>query len=138
MSFGFGGKLVTCFHGASNVGVGFDVALSSRQSTDVHIRTLHKLIPQSALDNSSASYPGPLFSDPGTPTASLVRTGAAAQAKTKKARVVKYLEERAEEISRGLGYLHLDSLDGKRASARHMLLLLLKVMVENDGKLSGT
>ncbi|TCD71886.1 hypothetical protein EIP91_000018 [Steccherinum ochraceum] len=139
VSFGFGGKLATCFHGASsNIGVGFDVALSSRQSTDVHVRTIQNIIPQSALDNSSVAYPGPLFSDPGSPTASLVRTGAAARTGTKKAKVIKYLEERAEEIARGLGYMHLDSLEGRRAEARHTLLLVLKVMVENDGKLSGS
>ncbi|KAH8106975.1 Sec23-binding domain of Sec16-domain-containing protein [Cristinia sonorae] len=135
VSFGFGGKLVTCFHGASNIGVGFDVAINSR---DVHIRTLHKIIPQSALDNSSASYPGPLFLDPGTPVTSLVRTATTTQAKTKKTRVVKYLDERAEEISQGLGYLHRESLEGRRAEATLTLLLLLKVMVENDGKLSGS
>ncbi|THH33921.1 hypothetical protein EUX98_g247 [Antrodiella citrinella] len=138
VSFGFGGKLVTCFHGASNITAGFDVAMSSRQSTDIHIHTIHKLVPQSALDESSASYPGPLFSDPGSPTASLVRTATAAHTKTKKARVIKYLDDRAEELSRGLGYLHRDSMEGKRAEAKHTLLLLLKVMIENDGKVSGS
>ncbi|KAJ3551916.1 hypothetical protein NM688_g4435 [Phlebia brevispora] len=138
VSFGFGGKLVTCFHGSSVLNTGFDVAMSSRASTDIHIRPLHKVIPQSALDTSAASYPGPLFSDPGTPTTTLVRTGAAAQTKTKKTRVIKYLEERVEEISRGLGYLHQGSMEGYHAEAKRVLINLLKVMVENDGKLSGS
>ncbi|KZT09428.1 uncharacterized protein LAESUDRAFT_735142 [Laetiporus sulphureus 93-53] len=137
VSFGFGGKLVTCFHGMSS-DVGFDVALSSRQSTDIKINKLHKVIPESALDTSAASYPGPLFSDPGTPTTSLVRAGAATQAKTKKARVIKYLEERSEEIGRSLGYFHQGSLEARRAEAKHILVKLLKVMVENDGHLSGS
>ncbi|KAI0950569.1 hypothetical protein AcV7_008992 [Taiwanofungus camphoratus] len=138
VSFGFGGKLVVCFHGTSTLNTGFDVALSSRQSTDIKIYVLHSIIPDSALDTSTAFYPGPLFSDPGTPSTSLVRTGAAAQTKTKKVRVKKYLEERAEEISRGIGYLHHGSLDGKRAEAKHILVKLLKVMIDNDGRLSGS
>ncbi|KAI0670288.1 Sec23-binding domain of Sec16-domain-containing protein [Trametes maxima] len=136
VSFGFGGKLVTCFHGAS-MSTGFDVALSARQSTDIKIHALNKVIPESALDSSAASYPGPLFSDPGTPTTSLVRTGAT-QLKTKKARVVKYLEERAEEIKSGLGYHRAGSADQGRAEAKRVLVLLLKAMVENDGRLSGS
>ncbi|KAI0374994.1 hypothetical protein BV20DRAFT_1041167 [Pilatotrama ljubarskyi] len=136
VSFGFGGKLVTCFHGAS-MNTGFDVALSARQSTDIKIHSLNKVIPVSALDTSAASYPGPLFSDPGSPTASLVRTGAT-QLKTKKARVIKYLEERAEEIKSGLGYHRAGSLDRSRSEAKRILVLLLKAMVENDGRLSGS
>lgn len=136
VSFGFGGKLVTCFHGAASSG-GFDVALASRYSSEVKLQVLHKVIPESALDSSAASYPGPLFSDPGTPTTtSLVRT-AAAQTKAKKARVIKYLDERAEELDRGLGYFHSGSLEGRRAEGKHVLVKLLKVMVENDGRLSG-
>ncbi|CCM02366.1 uncharacterized protein FIBRA_04461 [Fibroporia radiculosa] len=138
VSFGFGGKFVTCFHGASSLNTGFDVALASRQSTDIKVYVLNKVIPESALDSSAASYPGPLFSDPGTPSTSLVRTGASTQTKTKKARVIKYLEERAEELSRGIGYFHTDSPDGKRAEAKQVLIKLLKVMVENDGRLSGS
>lgn len=137
ISFGFGGKLVTCFHGSSALNTGFDVAMSSRASSIVHIRPLHTAISQSALDTSSATYPGPLFSDPGSPTTTLVRTGVSTQTKNKKARVIKYLEERAEEISQGIGYLHRGSLEGFRAEAKLTMIRLLKVMVESDGKLSG-
>ncbi|KAI0720998.1 Sec23-binding domain of Sec16-domain-containing protein [Cerioporus squamosus] len=128
--------LVTCFHGA-DMSAGFDVALSARQSTDVHIRSLDKLIPESALDTSATSFPGPLYSDPGSPTASLVRTGAQAL-KSKKAKVVKYLEDRAEEMAAGLGYHRAGTVDRSRAEAKRILVLLLKVMVENDGRLSGS
>lgn len=115
---------------------GFDVALSSRQSTDIQIRTLQKVLPESALDNSSATYPGPLFADPGSPTNSLVRT-TASQTKAKKAKVVTYLEERASEIDRGIGYLHLGSDDRRSAEGKLVLVKLLKVMVEQDGQLTG-
>jgi COPII coat assembly protein SEC16 len=136
-SFGFGGKVVTCFHGISTLSTGFDVALSSRQSSDVHIRVLHKVIPESAMDSSAVVFPGPLFSDPGTPTNSLVRT-TASQVKAKKARVSKYLDERADEIHRGIAYMNPNSEDRKRADGKLVLVKLLKVMLENDGQLSGT
>jgi len=137
-SFGFSGKLVTCFHGSSVLNTGFDVALSSRRSMDVNIRVLSKIIPESVLDISSSSFPGPLFSDPGTPTGGLVRSGIATQIKTKKARISKYLEDRAEEISRGIGYLHSGSVDRRKLEGKLVLVKLLKVMVENDGRLSGS
>jgi hypothetical protein len=136
-SFGFGGKFLTCFHGAS-MNTGFDVALSSRNSTGITIRQLNKIIPQSALEVSSASFPGPLFSDPGTPTTGLVRTTASTQSKAKKARLVKYLTDRAEEISQSIGYLHAGSAEGRQAEGKLVLVKLLKVLVENDGRLSGT
>ncbi|KAH9946034.1 Sec23-binding domain of Sec16-domain-containing protein [Epithele typhae] len=137
ISFGFGGKIVTCFHGA-NMNTGFDVALSSRQSTDIKIHTLGKIIPESVMDVSVTSYPGPLFSDPGTPNAtSLVRTGAQAQ-KAKKLKVAKYLEERADEMAAGLGYHSPGTVERSRAEAKRIMVLLLKVMVDNDGRLSGS
>ncbi|KAJ6596911.1 Sec23-binding domain of Sec16-domain-containing protein [Mycena vulgaris] len=136
-SFGFGGKFLTCFHGAS-MNTGFDVALSARNSTGIHIRQLNKIIPPSALEVSSASFPGPLFSDPGTPTTGLVRTTASAQSKAKKARLVKYLTDRAEEISQAIGYLHIGSAEGRQAEGKLVLVNLLKILVENDGRLSGT
>lgn len=137
ISFGFSGKLVTCFHGSSALNTGFDIAMSSRTSSVVHMRPLHTAIPQSALETSSATFPGPLFSDPASQATTLVRTGAATQTKNKKAKVVQYLEERAEEISQGLGYLHQGSMEGFRAEAKLVMIKVLNVMVENDGRLSG-
>ena len=134
-SFGFGGKLITCFHGSAMSG-GFDVALLSRQSTDIQIRILQKVLPESVLDNSSATYPGPLFADPGSPTNSLVHT-TASQMKAKKAKVITYLEERSGEINRGIGYLHPGSDDKRSAEGKLVLVKLLKVMVEQDGHLTG-
>ncbi|KAF8077931.1 Sec23-binding domain of Sec16-domain-containing protein [Lyophyllum atratum] len=137
-SFGFGGKLITCFHGAESLSTGFDVALSSRNSTGVHIRVLKTLIPESALDTSTAAFPGPLFGDPGTSTTSLVRTGATTQTKTKKAKVTKYLSERIDELALGLRYLKPDSLESSRAEGKLVLIKLLQLMVEHDGRLTGT
>lgn len=137
-SFGFGGKLVTCFHGADSLSTGFDVALASRNSTGIHIRTLKTLIPESALDTSTAVFPGPLFSDPGTATTSLVRAGPTTQTKTKKSQVIKYLSERTDELALGLRYLRPDTLEGRRAEGKLVLVKLLQIMVEHDGRLTGT
>jgi hypothetical protein len=135
-SFGFGGKVITCFHGSSALNTGFDVALSSRKSTDISIRLLHTIIPESALDLSS-SYPGPLFSDPVTTATSLVRTGPSTQAKTKKSSIINYLDERAEEISRGFGYLNSGSIERRQAEGKLILVKLLRIVIENEGRLSG-
>ncbi|KAG9318501.1 Sec23-binding domain of Sec16-domain-containing protein [Chiua virens] len=135
INFGFGGKVLTCFHN-SDLNTGFDVALSSRRTTTVKIRVLHQLLPDYASESKAAEYPGPLISDPGTPVTSLVRTGTS-QAKLKKARVIKYLEERAEEIQRGTMYIS-DSIEKQRLEEKLTLVQLLKIMVENDGSLSGS
>ena len=136
VSFGFGGKLVLCFHGSNTLNTGFDIALSSRQTTGIQMRPLHAVIPESALDHISTSFPGPLFCDPGSPT-SLVRAAVATQSKNNKAKVTKYLEGRAEEISRGLGYLSRGSSEHRQAEGKLTLVKLLKVLVEHDGHLSG-
>lgn len=144
ITFGFGGRMVTSFPGLSELTGGFDVSLG-RKAAAVQLRTVHKVIPESALDTSSAVFPGPLFSDPGSPTKSLVSVGVGGSgAKTKKAAVIKYLGERAEEIERGLGYLAVDAgsapgpSERSKSEGKLVLVMLLKVMVENDGKLSGT
>jgi len=134
LSFGFGGKVVTCFHGADMSSAGFDVALSSRQSREIHVRSLHKLVPQSALEDTTVVYPGPLFGDSGSPTVSLVRSGAP----TRKAKVVKYLEDRISELSSVVAYASTGLLERGRSEGKLALFSLLKVLVENDGKLSGT
>lgn len=136
VSFGFGGKLLTCFHGSADLSTGFDVALSTRGTTNVTIRELHKVLPEYALEPKSALYPGPLFSDPGSPVTSLVRTGASSNLKAKKLHVVKYLDERADEISRGTTYIS-DDLERRRAEDKLTLIRLLKIMVDNDGVLYG-
>lgn len=139
VSFGFGGKLVTCFHTPPTLDTGFDVALSSRKCTDVHMRSLDKVIPEATLDVSSVTYPGPLFGDPGSPVTTLARATVSAntKSKTKKAKVLTYLTERAEELERGLGYLTAGSVDRRRAEGKLTLVRLLRVLVEYDGQLYG-
>lgn len=140
ISFGFGGKLVSCFHSAGETSGGFDVALTARQSTDVQLRTLHEVIPASAMDSSTSSYPGPLFSDPGSSSISLARTvgvGTANNIKVKRTQLSKWLEERANEISSGVAYIPSGSQERNNTEGRLVLLRLLKAMLDNDGQLSG-
>ncbi|KAG5342761.1 hypothetical protein C0989_008711 [Termitomyces sp. Mn162] len=138
LSFGFGGKVVTCFHGADSLSTGFDVALAARNSTGVHIRVLKKLIPESALDTSTTSFPGPLFGESGTSTTSLVRTGVSSQTKTKKSKVTKYLAERTDELALGLRYLKPESIESQQVEGKLVLVKLLQLLVEHDGRLTGT
>ena len=61
----------------------------------------------------------------------------AAKTKAKKAKVVQYLDDRANEISAGLGYLSAGSMEQRHAEGKLVLVKFLKVLVENDGRLSG-
>ncbi|KAH7341112.1 Sec23-binding domain of Sec16-domain-containing protein [Rhizoctonia solani] len=144
ISFGFSGRLVSSFPGLSELTGGFDVSLG-RKAAPIQVRTLHKIVPESAVETSSAVFPGPLFSDPGSPTKGLVSVSVGGSgAKTKKAAVLKYLGERAEEIERGLGYLAVDAgsapgpSERSKAEGKLVIVNLLKIMVENEGKLTGT
>jgi len=136
VTFGFGGKMVTCFYGMPGLNAGFDVAFSSRTSSELKVRTLQTLIPESAMNSPGPSYPGPLLSDPGTASISIVRPNIANQTKTKKTALLSYLSERASEIHQGQGYL----VNGEKQAAENKLILvkLLGVMIENDGRLLGT
>ncbi|KAF8910947.1 Sec23-binding domain of Sec16-domain-containing protein [Gymnopilus junonius] len=135
VAFGFGGKLITCFHGMPGLNAGFDVALSARTSSELKIHTVRKIIPESALNTAGSSYPGPLFSGPGTSSIGLVRSGQTTQSKTKKTGVLTYLSGRASELHQGLGYL--SGTEKQLAENRLIIIKLLSIMVENDGRLLG-
>lgn len=139
INFGFGGKLITCFHARPDLNTGFDVALSARKRTDVHLRVLHKTIPESILDMPNPSYPGPLFGDPGSPVTAIMRTATSAntRVKAKKDKLLAYLAERAQELEKGIGYHALGSVDRRHAEGKLALVRLLRVLVENDGQLRG-
>lgn len=137
ISFGFGGKIVTCFHHTNLLNTGFDVALSPRTPTKVQIQSWKKLVPESALDPFMV-FPGPLHADPGPPSTGIMKTGATAQAKMKRTSLVKYLSDRADEMTQGLGYLHNGVAEKRTTEGRLVLVKLLRIMVENDGRLLGT
>jgi hypothetical protein len=136
-SFGFGGKLVLCFHNEGMLNTGFDVALSSRTSTKIQLRSWKEQVPESVQD-SGAGFPGPLHADPGPPNTGILKATTSTQGKTKKAQLVKYLSDRIEEITQGLGYQHSGSNEKRMVEGKLILVKLLKIMVENDGRLLGT
>ena len=141
-NFGFGGRMVTCFHSRTDVNAGFDVALAGRPSDLINIRSMKSVTSESHLQPSVLEFPGPLFTGNISPTIGLGRaTGTQSSAvKNKKTAVLKYINERADELEKGLGYLSSTNDDAERRSTegRVVLLRLLAVMVDNDGKLSGT
>ena len=49
--------------------------------------------------------------------------------------MVKYLEDRAAEVEAAIS--HLSPEDRSQQAGKLSLILILKVMVENDGKVSG-
>ncbi|KZS99244.1 hypothetical protein SISNIDRAFT_448107 [Sistotremastrum niveocremeum HHB9708] len=135
-SFGFGGKVATCFHSSQVTSTGFDVAMSSHQAKTLQIRSLNQIIPASVLESSTAVYPGPLFADQGTLSSGLVRTGATSAAKAKKAAILKYLDERAVEVEQGLGYNTSGQPGRGAAEGKLILVRILRALVSLDGKLN--
>jgi COPII coat assembly protein SEC16 len=64
--------------------------------------------------------------------------GAAANTKAKKAALLQWLDELTTETEREVGYVGNDSVVGRaKAEGKSVLIKLLKVLVENDGKLAG-
>ena len=129
IAFGFGGKVVSVFPKQADAAAGFDVSMISRKPPPIAIRPLKQF-----MNGDEVTFPGPLFADPGTPTVNITRT-AAATVKANKMAVLKYLHARAEIVEKEIG--QLPAIERPKASGKLSLILLLKIMVEHDGKLSG-
>ncbi|WVR07153.1 hypothetical protein IAU60_004194 [Kwoniella sp. DSM 27419] len=136
--FGFGGVLVTAFPGAAESGdfqKGHNRAPSYGYASgrgQVWIRNISEVAEPSAFQSDQAAFPGPLVFDATTPK------GAAGDKKRKEA-VLKYLDERAEEIEKGLPYLKSSANKARREEeGRLVLIRALKALVIGDGKLSGS
>jgi hypothetical protein len=64
--------------------------------------------------------------------------GVAANTKAKKTALVQWLEEFASEAEREVGYVSNDSVVSRaKAEGKSVLIKLLMVLIENDGKLVG-
>ncbi len=109
-SFGIGGKLVSYFptsRGASvNEGNAYSYSSSSYPTT-VNVQALSSLVPSSAYASAfdPLTFPGPIFEGAAGTNALSRATGAASANKTKKAALIKHIDERVKELLAGVGYL---------------------------------
>ncbi|KAE8213173.1 hypothetical protein CF327_g3273 [Tilletia walkeri] len=150
VAFGVDGKVITYFasssaspssSAASESAASFGGFGSPASSTCVQVRSLRSLVAPSSYASvfDPTTFPGPVFE--GVSGGALSRaTGAGGPSKAKKAAVVSFLRDRAEEVCQGLKYLSRgeeaggSSADGQRSSDRVVLLRLLALIVEHDGK----
>lgn len=96
--------------------------------------TSSRLNPSAATSTSTETFPGPLFLDPSS-------AKGAAGAKVKKGVVLSYIDARAAETEHALGWLKTqgasDDVRYREEEGKAVLLRLIGVMVENEGRLSG-
>ncbi|CDR99757.1 hypothetical protein [Sporisorium scitamineum] len=175
-SFGIGGKLVSYFptsrgssvadatDGAGNVGgaYGSYAYNASGYPTQVNIEALSSLVPSTSYATAfdPLTFPGPVFEGAAGTNALSRATGAASANKSKKAVLLKHLDERIQDLSAGVGYLRRrpsfsgstpvsnqvtqaapeqdGELEARRTEDKVLLLRLLRLLVENDGQTSST
>lgn len=135
--FGFGGVLLTSFPGVANADnevLGHARTASYGYASgrgQIWIRPVSEVVSESALKSSETSFPGPLVLDPTTGKS-------AANDKKKKDAVLGYLNNRADEIEKGLPYLKTSANVTRREQEGKLALIrILIAMVLSDGKLSG-
>lgn len=111
--------------------------MSARPATQISFRPIKDVVPSSVIStqtHAGTPFPGPLFCD----AAAGMLAGAAANTKAKKTALLQWLDELAVEAEREVGYVGNDSVFGRpKAEGKSVLIKLLKVLVENDGKLTG-
>ncbi|WWC70316.1 uncharacterized protein I206_104266 [Kwoniella pini CBS 10737] len=135
--FGFGGTLITAFPGAAESG-DFHKGHSRMPSYgyasgrgQLWIRSISEVAAPTALKIDSA-FPGPLVFDSTTPN------GAAGDKKKREA-VLAYLNNRAEEIEKGLPYLKSSANKARREEeGRLVLIKILRALVIGEGNLAGS
>ena len=133
VTFGFGGRMVVVFPNSARSGYGMDnglygAQLDSSPSTPstVHIRKLADIIPVA----ESTTFPGPIYMD-----------GGKANAPKKRKESIAWLEQRIAELEQETTFTSGSRQDPEKArlvETRLILIRLVKAMVENDGKLTGT
>ncbi|KAG8840277.1 Protein transport protein Sec16A [Serendipita sp. 411] len=113
----------------------------AKPSTSLTVKLLKDVIAPSAYDVTDGGFPGPLFNDQGPGGATSVLQTAGAALKAKKTALIQWLEGRIAEIEGGLMYIGTTGPIGggtAKAEGKVVLMKLLKIWVENDGKLSGS
>lgn len=110
--------------------------MSNQRANNIHIRVLHEVVPDSMLEDISPSvipFPGPLFGDPSTMSIGIMSSGTTAQIKTKKSQLLVYMQEKEDQLEKGVGHLSIGSPERRSSEDRLTLLHILRVLVENDG-----
>ncbi|KAH9817670.1 Sec23-binding domain of Sec16-domain-containing protein [Melampsora americana] len=145
-SFGFGGKLLVVFpsggQAPSFTSAGYEdpytSAAKASTGTTLQIHQLSQVIPSIELQ----AFPGPLFMEGGSKS-SVVK---------KKKEITQWLDERLDETEKECGYLQSNTktlntdagaleahaLKAEQVQDKLLVLKLLKIMIENEGKLSGS
>ncbi|KAG8802519.1 hypothetical protein FRC17_006397, partial [Serendipita sp. 399] len=119
----------------------FDGMAPVKPSTSLTVKLLKDVIAPSAFDVTEGGFPGPLFSDQGPGGATSVLQTAGAALKAKKTALIQWLDGRIAEAESGLMYIGTTGPLGggtAKAEGKVVLMKLLKIWVENDGKLSGS
>lgn len=136
ISFGFNGRFVTCFPGSDAYGSGAFASPydESRLRGDTgRVVKVQKLANLLTVDTACIeAFPGPLFMDSSASSA----TGKS----KKKQQILSWLGERLDETEKESGFFGGDLRDQRKREAldRTVLLKIVRALLENDGKLSGS
>ncbi|KAL9938015.1 hypothetical protein V8E36_003560 [Tilletia maclaganii] len=150
VTFGVDGKIVTYFPSASSASeaAAFGGFGGATTSTQVQVRSLRSIVAPSSYASvfDPLQFPGPIFEGAASGALSRATGGASGASKAKKAAIIAYLRERAEEVEQGLKYLSraggaeadaaAANANRQRSADRAVLLRLLALIVEHDGKTS--
>jgi hypothetical protein len=132
-SFGFNGKLVTFFPSSTSSTATASYGMYEQAGSSippVKIQKLSDILPKDTPGIDT--FPGPLFMDTGS-------TSASGKAKKKK-ELVTWLTTRIEESQQERSYLGAGASEDAKAKAEQktIVLQLVKILLEQDGKLTGT
>lgn len=143
VSFGFGGRMVLVFPQSGQPSYGIDAAnpygttaATQAQSTPstVHVRKLDELVPSV---HDGAPFPGPIFLDGGKSNANKKRKEALAWVSQRIGELEQEVSYARGAAPTGFGSEHAAERRAK-VESRLLLVKLIKVMLENEGKIVGS
>ncbi|GAA5877576.1 hypothetical protein JCM8547_007735 [Rhodosporidiobolus lusitaniae] len=151
VSFGLGGRMVVVFPSNGQPGYSVDSAnpyaaagagqQQHNSPSAVHIRKLVDILPPSTANEESATpFPGPIFLDGGKANAGKKRKEAVAWLTSRIAEVEQEVQYAKGAVPPGLASGGEQEAQERRRKAETKLLLLklVNVMIDNEGKLTGS
>lgn len=127
VSFAFGGRMLVVFPGLfQQPSYGQPQAINDTSPSVVHIRKVEEILPPDEF----SSFPGPMFMD-----------GGKANAGKKRKDALSWLDGRIVELEDENVHRHngaFGNVLSTKEDARLVLVKLVRALVENEGKLSGT